>query len=208
MKLLVQICCWAGEVQRTPPWGAGQERGSRCLIFDASHGFEVSPHSFCWCLRNAAMSASTRTTSTVHKPRQFPGNCTMEMALKTIVDVFHRYSSRKNNIDLLDSKNFQKLMKEQAPTFLEDCVSATGASLERCFSWGGCGRDEAEVSFRGAPGVMGCSPHRGCGPQRGFLCLNPACPCAVRPLVLILPATAGVRSSQWRLGQEPAQLAF
>lgn len=83
------------------------------------------------------MSASTRTTTTVHKPQQFPGNCTMEMALKTVVDVFHRYSSRKSNIDLLDSKNFRKLMTEQAPTFLEDCVSATGTSLEGCFSWGG-----------------------------------------------------------------------
>ncbi|XP_010142943.1 PREDICTED: putative cyclin-dependent serine/threonine-protein kinase DDB_G0272797/DDB_G0274007 [Buceros rhinoceros silvestris] len=92
------------------------------------------------------MSASTRTTTTVHKPRQFPGNCTLEMALKTVVDVFHRYSSRKSSIDLLDSKNFRKLMTEQAPTFLEDCGRGRPEYLEELFKETDLDNDR-EVSF-------------------------------------------------------------
>uniref|UniRef100_A0A8C0TYN0 EF-hand domain-containing protein n=1 Tax=Cyanistes caeruleus TaxID=156563 RepID=A0A8C0TYN0_CYACU len=38
----------------------------------------------------------------VTKPgRQFPGNCTLEKALQTVVDVFHQYSIRQGEIDLL-----------------------------------------------------------------------------------------------------------
>lgn len=70
------------------------------------------------------MSASTRTTTSCADSRQFPGNCTLEEALKAIVDIYHRYSIRKGQLDLLNFDDFDKLLKEQAPTFLKACVSA------------------------------------------------------------------------------------
>lgn len=75
------------------------------------------------------MSASTHTTTTLPKTPQFPGNCTLEMALKTIVDVYHRYSIRNGQLDLLNFSDFKTLLTEQAPAFLQACVSATGAVL-------------------------------------------------------------------------------
>lgn len=76
------------------------------------------------------MSASTATTLPGHQ--QFPGNCTLEMALNAIVDIYHRYSIRKGEIDLLDFEEFNTLLNEQAPTFLAACVSAMGEGI----SWG------------------------------------------------------------------------
>lgn len=75
------------------------------------------------------MSAGTQATTTHHETRQFPGNCTMEMVLKTIVEVYHRYSTREGDFDLLNFNDFNTLLTEQAPTFLQACVSATGAVL-------------------------------------------------------------------------------
>uniref|UniRef100_A0A663DZM6 S100/CaBP-9k-type calcium binding subdomain domain-containing protein n=1 Tax=Aquila chrysaetos chrysaetos TaxID=223781 RepID=A0A663DZM6_AQUCH len=48
------------------------------------------------------------------------------MALKTIVDVYHRYSIREGQLDLLNFNDFRTLLTEQAPTFLQACVSASG----------------------------------------------------------------------------------
>lgn len=73
------------------------------------------------------MSASTHSHA---GSRQFPGNCTLEKALQTMVDVFHRYSIRQGEIDLLSLKDFETLLKEQAPSFLKTCVSARGVILE------------------------------------------------------------------------------
>lgn len=73
------------------------------------------------------MSASTHSHA---GSRQFPGNCTLEKALQTMVDVFHRYSIRQGEIDLLSLKEFETLLKEQAPSFLETCVSARAAIPE------------------------------------------------------------------------------
>ncbi|KAM9214772.1 protein S100-A8-like [Leptosomus discolor] len=67
------------------------------------------------------MSASTRTPTTLPKTQQFPGNCTLESALKTIVDVYHRYSIREGQLDLLNFNDFKTLLTEQAPTFLQAC---------------------------------------------------------------------------------------
>ncbi|XP_033375671.1 protein S100-A2-like [Parus major] len=58
--------------------------------------------------------------------RQFPGNCTLEKALTTVVDVFHQYSIRQGEIDLLSLSDFRTLLTEQAPSFLGSCVSAGG----------------------------------------------------------------------------------
>uniref|UniRef100_A0A8C7E7R4 Protein S100-A7-like n=1 Tax=Nothoprocta perdicaria TaxID=30464 RepID=A0A8C7E7R4_NOTPE len=62
--------------------------------------------------------------TSLSQPRRLPGNCSMETALKTIVDVYHRYSARQGELDLLSSQDFQQLLTEQAPTFLAACVSA------------------------------------------------------------------------------------
>lgn len=135
-------------------WGAG--------FFDASHGFDVSPHSFRWYLKSSTMSASTHPSSTLPETRQFPGNCTLEMALKAIVEVYHRYSIREGELDLLNFNDFKTLLTEQAPNFLQVCVSATGAVMCSMEGWspqGGCGEDE--VASSDAPGEMGCSPNGG-----------------------------------------------
>uniref|UniRef100_A0A663DZF3 EF-hand domain-containing protein n=1 Tax=Aquila chrysaetos chrysaetos TaxID=223781 RepID=A0A663DZF3_AQUCH len=71
-------------------------------------------------LKSSAMSASTQRTATLPETQQFPGNCTLEMALKTIVDVYHRYSIREGQLDLLNFNDFRTLLTEQAPTFLQD----------------------------------------------------------------------------------------
>ncbi|XP_035746605.1 protein S100-A7 [Egretta garzetta] len=63
------------------------------------------------------MSASTQTRCT----QDLPGNCTLENALKTIVDEYHRYSSQEGKMDLLSFKDFKKLMNEQAKEFLQVC---------------------------------------------------------------------------------------
>ncbi|XP_027766645.1 protein MRP-126-like [Empidonax traillii] len=52
------------------------------------------------------MSGSTRSHA---EGRQFPGNCTLEMALQRVVDVFHRYSIRQGELDLLSLGDFQTL---------------------------------------------------------------------------------------------------
>ncbi|KAJ7428995.1 protein S100-A8-like [Willisornis vidua] len=54
---------------------------------------------------------------------RFPGNCTLEKALGTIVDVYHRYSIREGKLDLLNFNDFKTLITEQAPTFLQACVA-------------------------------------------------------------------------------------
>ncbi|XP_065509947.1 protein S100-A8-like [Caloenas nicobarica] len=52
---------------------------------------------------------------------EFPGNCTLEASLRTIVDVYHRYSTRNGDLDLLNFDDFDILLQEQAKHFLENC---------------------------------------------------------------------------------------
>lgn len=61
---------------------------------------------------------------------EFPGNCSLEAALGAIVDVYHRYSTRGGNLDLLSFDDFNVLLHEQAQHFLQNCVSA--AAGPRC----------------------------------------------------------------------------
>uniref|UniRef100_A0A8D2MY02 S100/CaBP-9k-type calcium binding subdomain domain-containing protein n=1 Tax=Zonotrichia albicollis TaxID=44394 RepID=A0A8D2MY02_ZONAL len=70
-------------------------------------------------------------------------NCTLEKALQTVVDLFHQYSIRQGEIDLLSMNDFTTLLKEQAPSFLQTCVSARGTNP---WGWGS-----------GAPGGRGVS---------------------------------------------------
>ncbi|KAM6229184.1 protein S100-A8-like isoform 1-T2 [Spheniscus humboldti] len=67
------------------------------------------------------MSARSQTTTTLPETRQLPGNCTLEMALNTIVHVYHRYSIREGQHDALNFNDFKTLLTEQAPTFLQAC---------------------------------------------------------------------------------------
>lgn len=66
---------------------------------------------------------------------EFPGNCSLEAALGAIVDVYHRYSARSGNLDLLSFDDFNVLLHEQAQHFLQNCVSAapgrTGTGIPR-----------------------------------------------------------------------------
>ncbi|KAM6294270.1 protein S100-A12-like [Aegotheles albertisi] len=89
------------------------------------------------------MSASTTSH---HGTRQFPGNCTLEMAMDTIVDVFHRYSIRQGELDCLSFKDFKTLMTEQAPNFLEVCNRNRAGYLEKLFQETDMNKDK-EVCF-------------------------------------------------------------
>ncbi|XP_009973220.2 protein S100-A7-like [Tyto alba] len=92
------------------------------------------------------MSASTQTTAPRHETRQFPGNCTLEMALKTIVDVYHRYSIREGQLDLLNFNDFNTLLTEQAPTFLKACGRNQHDYLKKLFKETDLNKDK-EVTF-------------------------------------------------------------
>uniref|UniRef100_A0A8C6N9G0 Uncharacterized protein n=1 Tax=Melopsittacus undulatus TaxID=13146 RepID=A0A8C6N9G0_MELUD len=101
------------------------------------------------------MSVSTQPKNTSAETRQFPGNCTLEQALKTIVDVYHRYSIREGELDLLNFNDFKTLLTEQAPTFLQACVSAQGCAV---LSWGGWKTDlnkDKDLSFEEFTIVLG-----------------------------------------------------
>nr|XP_013797901.1 PREDICTED: protein S100-A7-like [Apteryx mantelli mantelli] len=86
------------------------------------------------------------SVTTLSQPRQFPGNCTLEMALKGIVDIFHRYSSREGELDLLSYKDFQSLLTEQAPTFLAACDRNRRGYLKELFKETDINKDR-ELSF-------------------------------------------------------------
>ncbi|XP_074665815.1 protein S100-A8-like [Strix aluco] len=79
------------------------------------------------------MSVRTQPTTAHHETRQFPGNCTLEMALKTIVDVYHRYSIREGELDCLNFNDFKTLLTEQAPTFLKACGRNNPKYMEKLF---------------------------------------------------------------------------
>ncbi|XP_009905012.1 protein S100-A7-like [Dryobates pubescens] len=100
------------------------------------------------------MSASTRTSSSRAQPQEFPGNCTLEKALKAIVDVYHRYSIREGEVDLLSFSDFQKLLTEQAPTFLQACGRNKSDYLAKLFQETDLNKDK-ELSFEEFLTVLG-----------------------------------------------------
>ncbi|XP_063277252.1 protein S100-A12-like [Prinia subflava] len=89
------------------------------------------------------MSASTHSHA---GSREFPGNCTLERALQTVVDVFHRYSVRQGEVDLLSLGDFRTLLKEQAPSFLSTCDRNRADYLEKLFQETDLDHDR-ELSF-------------------------------------------------------------
>uniref|UniRef100_A0A8C3UY93 EF-hand domain-containing protein n=1 Tax=Catharus ustulatus TaxID=91951 RepID=A0A8C3UY93_CATUS len=78
------------------------------------------------------------------RARQFPGNCSLEQALETVVDVYHQYSVRKGQKDLLSTEEFSTLLKEQ-PCPLSQDRNQPGY-LERLFSETDLNHDK-ELSF-------------------------------------------------------------
>ncbi|KAM9251755.1 protein S100-A8-like [Cariama cristata] len=85
-------------------------------------------------LKSSAMSASTGATTALPEARRFPGNCTLEKALQTIVDVYHRYCIRENKDDLLSFNDFKTLLTEQAPMFLQACDRSKRGYLKNLFA--------------------------------------------------------------------------
>ncbi|XP_010309853.2 protein S100-A7-like [Balearica regulorum gibbericeps] len=92
------------------------------------------------------MSATTQTTTALPNTPQFPGNCTLEMALKTIVDVYHRYSIREGELDLLSFNDFKTLLTEQAPNFLQACDRHQQDYLRKLFKETDINKDR-ELTF-------------------------------------------------------------
>ncbi|XP_051497192.1 protein S100-A7-like [Apus apus] len=92
------------------------------------------------------MSAGTTTTRSQPETQRFPGNCTLERALKTMVDVFHRYSIREGEIDLLSFHDFKTLMNEQAPNFLQVCDRSRRGYLKQLFQETDINKDK-ELTF-------------------------------------------------------------
>ncbi|XP_014746784.1 PREDICTED: protein S100-A7A-like [Sturnus vulgaris] len=89
------------------------------------------------------MSSSSRSQPGA---RQFPGNCTLERALQTVVDVFHQYSSRQGELDLLSIGDFRTLLAEQAPNFLGTCDRNRAGYLDKLFQETDLNKDK-ELSF-------------------------------------------------------------
>nr|XP_054507353.1 protein S100-A7-like [Agelaius phoeniceus] len=89
------------------------------------------------------MSTSTHSHA---GSRQLPGNCTLEKALQTVVDMFHQYSIRQGEIDLLNISDFTTLLMEQAPSFLGTCDRNRPGYLEKLFQESDLNKDK-EVSF-------------------------------------------------------------
>ncbi|XP_054840304.1 protein S100-A7-like [Eublepharis macularius] len=61
-----------------------------------------------------------------HHPHETPSSgclpdCTLETALKIIIDVYHQYAPREGKDDYLSLKDLTELLKCQAPTFLAAC---------------------------------------------------------------------------------------
>ncbi|KAK4807691.1 hypothetical protein QYF61_019389 [Mycteria americana] len=92
------------------------------------------------------MSASTQGTTALPETRHFPGHCTLEVALKTVVDVYHRYSTREGKPDLLSFNDFEALLTEQAPTFLQACNRKNPNYLRNLFKETDLNKDR-EVAF-------------------------------------------------------------
>ncbi|XP_040433759.1 protein S100-A8-like [Falco naumanni] len=93
------------------------------------------------------MSVSSHTTTTCNETGKFPGNCTLEAALKTIVDVYHRYSIREGQLDLLNFNDFKTLLTEQAPTFLQACGRNRAGYLQSLFNETDLNKD-SELTFK------------------------------------------------------------
>ncbi|XP_064257565.1 protein S100-A7A-like [Passer domesticus] len=89
------------------------------------------------------MSTSTHSQA---GGRQFPGNCTLEKALQTIVDRFHQYSVRQGEIDLLSFNEFKTMLTEQAPSFLKACDRNRAGYLEKLFQETDLNKDK-DLSF-------------------------------------------------------------
>ncbi|XP_025973892.2 protein S100-A7A isoform X2 [Dromaius novaehollandiae] len=86
------------------------------------------------------------STTSLPQPRELPGNCTLETSLKGVVDVYHRYSSREGELDLLSYKDFCTLLTEQAPTFLAACNRNRPGYLEKLFKETDINKDH-ELTF-------------------------------------------------------------
>uniref|UniRef100_A0A8C5IVH7 EF-hand domain-containing protein n=1 Tax=Junco hyemalis TaxID=40217 RepID=A0A8C5IVH7_JUNHY len=67
-------------------------------------------------------------------------------ALQTVVDLFHQYSIRQGEIDLLNMSDFTTLLKEQAPSFLQTCDRNRAGYLEKLFQETDLNKDK-ELSF-------------------------------------------------------------
>ncbi|XP_052559062.1 protein S100-A12-like [Tympanuchus pallidicinctus] len=89
---------------------------------------------------------STHTTASQPKDQQFPGNCTLEKALEAIVNVFHQYSIREGQLDLLNFSDFQTLLTEQAPNFLSVCGRNRPGYLQKLFEETDLNKDK-ELTF-------------------------------------------------------------
>ncbi|XP_015739969.1 protein S100-A12-like [Coturnix japonica] len=89
---------------------------------------------------------STHSTTPQAKEQQFPGNCTLEKALKAIVNIYHQYSIREGQLDLLNFNDFQTLLTEQAPNFLKVCGRSRPGYLKELFEETDLNKDK-EISF-------------------------------------------------------------
>uniref|UniRef100_A0A8C8BNQ3 EF-hand domain-containing protein n=1 Tax=Otus sunia TaxID=257818 RepID=A0A8C8BNQ3_9STRI len=57
------------------------------------------------------------------------------MALKTIVDVYHRYSIREGELDLLNFNDFKTLLNENNPKYMEKLFKETDLNKDKELSF-------------------------------------------------------------------------
>ncbi|XP_060116839.1 protein S100-A7-like [Heteronotia binoei] len=60
-------------------------------------------------------------------------DCTLENALKIIVDIYHQYAPREGKDDYLSQKDLKELLQCQAPTFLSACGRSSPGYIEKLF---------------------------------------------------------------------------
>ncbi|XP_057245240.1 protein S100-A7-like [Malurus melanocephalus] len=75
-----------------------------------------------------------------------PARCSLERALRTVVDLFHQHSARRDHLDRLSLAEFETLLREQAPSFLSVCDRNQPGYLKRLFEETDLNRDK-ELTF-------------------------------------------------------------
>ncbi|XP_063001940.1 protein S100-A7-like [Elgaria multicarinata webbii] len=87
------------------------------------------------------------THSGTHDTSDCLPNCTLEAAMKIIVDIYHQYCVREGKNDLLSLKDLTELLKCQAPTFLAACNRNRAGYIEHLFKEADVNHDQ-QLTFK------------------------------------------------------------
>ncbi|KAJ7307284.1 hypothetical protein JRQ81_009288 [Phrynocephalus forsythii] len=86
-----------------------------------------------WKQRKMATTKPAAKPAVAHSGSDCLPVCTLEKAMKIIVDTYHHYAPREDKDDDLSFKDMTELLKCQAPTFLAACNRSHPDYLEKLF---------------------------------------------------------------------------